>query len=94
MTLDFSGQRPSQLVVVEGNNILEVTETHIRGRRPQDFLNHMSQQISGRIVTIMKREFRGDGQPHYVIACDHFIIESIGSLFAAGYHHSYLRLYY
>ena len=33
MTLDFCGQRPLQLVVAEGNNIFEVTETHIRGRR-------------------------------------------------------------
>ena len=79
MTLDFSGQRPPQLVVAEGNNIFEVTETHIRGqrppqlvvgeahnilvvterylwpesaiftcgRRPQDFISHMSRQKLG-----------------------------------------------
>ena len=29
-TLDFCGQRPPQLVVAKGNNILEVTETNIQ----------------------------------------------------------------
>ncbi len=38
MTFYFGGQRPPQLVVAEGNNIFEVTETHIRGRRPSYFL--------------------------------------------------------
>ena len=35
---EFCDQRSPQLVVAEGNNIFEVTGTHIRGQRPPQFL--------------------------------------------------------
>ena len=37
MTLYFCSQKPPQLVVAEGNNIFEDTETHIHGQRPTYF---------------------------------------------------------
>ena len=55
MTLDLRGHRSPQLVVDEGNNIFEVTETHICGR-PHDFLSCMSRKKSGHMVTIIQDE--------------------------------------